>query len=140
MCLTLLNARSSIFKYIRSQQSGYLRSSIEGKEAKDEDEGPETHQRDGVCDHLNFPLSRVAPSFNLNKTSYEYFRRKSADSRTEHDGANERHYSPGQVDHARPGKVVESPGENYTPLSVNFYIYSSKYVSPSQPPPQAQWV
>ena len=85
-------------------------------------------------------LPPIAPIFNLNKANYEYFRRKSADSRTEHDGANQRHDSPGQVDHAWPGKVVESPGENNTQLSVNHYIYSSKYVSPSQPPPQAQWV
>lgn len=98
------------------KQSVYLGSSIKGEEAKDEDECPETHQRDGVGDHLNFPLSRVTRSFNLNKTSHKYFRRKSADSGPEHDGANEGHDSPGQVDHARPGKVVESPGNIDTHL------------------------
>ena len=42
-----------------SEHFACLGASIEGKKAKYEDEGTETHQRDGVGNHLNFPLCDI---------------------------------------------------------------------------------
>ena len=47
--------------------------------------------------------------FTQNQGDNQYFGCKSADSGPEHDGAYQGHHSPGQVDHGRPGKVVETP-------------------------------
>ena len=55
----VIEALSKTLVFQIFKQSGYLGSSIKCEEAKDEDEGPETDQRDRVGDHLNFSLSDV---------------------------------------------------------------------------------
>ena len=70
----------------------------------------------------------------------QYFRRKSADSWPEHNGAHQGHDSPGEVDHSRPGKVVKTPGDIYTHLTITLSVKNTfPRASPRPRPSGCGW-
>lgn len=61
--LVIEASSKNVFSRI-SPDKFYLGASIKGKEAKDEDKGPETHEGDGVGNHFNFPLEKESDSIH----------------------------------------------------------------------------